>query len=272
MFLLLVLVVTFHQIYATAIESQSRWPLRKIYLILIELVGRTSLPPAIIGFFLQTIKFGRADSRAFILVVTVLYSIIVFIRESFAVKRVWEEALRDLMEKVNKPELEEHQFSTPEALVINMKAFGILSTSRYRISKELAETGKIEFMPRKVRPQLRNIYNMDVLLGKTKRDGDIYLNTPAETFSQLRKRWSAKAHSAENDSTDIQMKVMNRSRNRSSDNEPVFNPTLSHSNSIPHDVENHAPPKSRTNSNSLGLADKTIQSNHSLEIDSDDER
>ncbi len=56
MFLLLVIVVTAHQTYATLTEKQEQWPLRKLYLRLIEFGGRTFIFPIVLSFYLYQIN------------------------------------------------------------------------------------------------------------------------------------------------------------------------------------------------------------------------
>jgi hypothetical protein len=55
MFLLLVVVCTLHQVYATASEKVDRWPLRLIYMRLVEFIGRSLLMPAVLITFARLI-------------------------------------------------------------------------------------------------------------------------------------------------------------------------------------------------------------------------
>ncbi len=63
MFLSLVLVCTMHQVYATLHEKADRWPLRIVYLRVIEMAGRTCLISTILLYFLTTIMIQFTTER-----------------------------------------------------------------------------------------------------------------------------------------------------------------------------------------------------------------
>ncbi len=56
MFLLLVIAVILHQIYATMNEKSNHWPLRKFYIRLVECAGRVGIFPIAGIFFVKQIN------------------------------------------------------------------------------------------------------------------------------------------------------------------------------------------------------------------------
>eukprot|EP01037_Dinobryon_pediforme_P036136 gene36136-42929_t len=86
MFLLLCVVVALHQMYATLYEKTETWPLRVVYLRLIEMFGRCFTPPAIIFYFLGTIEFGSQSLRNAMIVIVVTSMSILLVREVYGVR------------------------------------------------------------------------------------------------------------------------------------------------------------------------------------------
>lgn len=69
----------------------------------------------------------------------------VFVRELYAVRIAFDEALEKLVEKINSPSLEVNQVSPMEALVLNMVLFGRFSVSKHFIAAELKKNGRIRY-------------------------------------------------------------------------------------------------------------------------------
>eukprot|EP00981_Chlorochromonas_danica_P009535 scaffold2721_cov181-Ochromonas_danica.AAC.13 len=135
MFLVLVLVVVIHQMYTTLQDKQDRWPLRQVYLRILECFGRTVLLPFIVCYFLYIMPsaFGTYSSRlhirkAIVGVVLALSSII-FLREAAGLYAAWVHALELLIAKVNAKETTVHDLSWIECLVVNIWKFEVISVS-----------------------------------------------------------------------------------------------------------------------------------------------
>lgn len=143
MFVLLVGVITLHQIYATLKRKEIRWPLRAIQLRLIETMGRVLVLPFTIIYFVSMILSAQnADMATGIYIIIAIISGSIFCSECFGIRSAIYHAINQLIAKVNHPELKVDQLSIWEVLIINYLRLGKLSTSKLLISQEL-ERGSI---------------------------------------------------------------------------------------------------------------------------------
>lgn len=145
MYLLLVIVVILHQVYATTHNKLDRWPLRVFYLRLVECIGRTCLLPAIVLYYLNEIPKEETSSSADAVVSVVLAaSVVIFVREVFGLRSAWTGALRGLLHKINSEETVVKDLSWVELLVVNAWKFGVLSTSPHLVGRLLQKQERLE--------------------------------------------------------------------------------------------------------------------------------
>lgn len=159
MFLLLCVVVSLHQIYATLYEKVETWPLRLIYMRIIELVGRCFLPPAIIFYFLATIEFGSSSLRDAIMSLVIVSVSGLFIGEMFGVRAAYYHAMELLVLKTNRPDLTTKELSWMEIVMLNRYLFGVWSTSLQLIANEITQKGYVHFE----KPTSVTLHNMNSL-------------------------------------------------------------------------------------------------------------
>lgn len=135
MFLVLVLVVVIHQMYTTLQDKQDRWPLRQVYLRMLECFGRTVLLPFIVCYFLNIMPSAlgtyssRLHIRKAIVGVVLALSSIIFVREAAGLHASCVHALESLIVKVNAKETTVHDLSWIECLIVNIWKFGVISVS-----------------------------------------------------------------------------------------------------------------------------------------------
>lgn len=167
MFLLLVAVVSMHQVYATLQDKVDRWPLRIIALRVIETLGRVMVPCIIIFYFQSTISYFE-DSRPITTAFTIVIATILFMREVFGIRNAYDLAIQGLFAKVNREDCTVAEVSKIESFVLNRLLFRKYSFELERLAKELA-TKSIGFQSEKDRGvYLRNLHQMDELMGATK--------------------------------------------------------------------------------------------------------
>ncbi len=144
MFLLLVAVISMHQVYATLKQKVDRWPLRAITLRLIEFTGRVFILPFIVVYFLKMITFQDALFTSEALIgVTIAITVIIAIQEFFGVRIAVIRAVDALIEKVNDPDTTVKDLSLAEIIVLNWMQFGMISFSKLHVAKELQDKGAL---------------------------------------------------------------------------------------------------------------------------------
>lgn len=165
MFLLLVIVVILHQTYATIHNKLDRWPLRTVYLRIVECIGRTVIMPAIVLYYLSQIPHDESSTGTQgIIAVVLLASGFILCREVFGIHATWKMALRALTEKVNHEDTVLKDMSWVELLVLNTWRFGVFSTSPIYLSRVLMDSKKldVDFV---ADVKLRNVAAMQDLSG-----------------------------------------------------------------------------------------------------------
>jgi len=165
MFLLLVIVVTLHQIYATLMKQVDKWPLRLIYLRIIETIGRCAVPPIIIGYFFQNIDIAQVPREDACLAAVIVICVGVFFQECYAIRQTYREAVHKLVIKMNNPETTVRETSRLERLLINYLVFNRISTESMYISEMLATKGAIRYDV-KVDMLMKNEFSLANLTGK----------------------------------------------------------------------------------------------------------
>jgi hypothetical protein len=143
MYLLLCAGVVAHQLYSTMHTKTDRWPLRAIYLRLLELLGRCLMLPIVFFLFTDTVIPDQKKVGRNIVLIAVSISVVIFSREYFGVKSVFFEAVQKLLEKINAPGLSIKELSSIEAIVVNLWVFKTFSWSKIPISDHLINKGPI---------------------------------------------------------------------------------------------------------------------------------
>ena len=190
MFILLVVVVCLHQVYATLYAKQDRWPLRIVYLRLIEFTGRTVIIPFIIIYFFREMFKGDSADSGFSFAMIFLASIYLFVvgfRESVGVKASLEVALARLQEKFNNNETTVKDISAVEVALINFIKFRKFSTKRTYITEYLKTKGKLDISS--VGTAAVRLKNLNTFLEITK--GSTSDISSADTKNPLTRRYNS---------------------------------------------------------------------------------
>ena len=145
-----------HQAYHTLREKLDEWPLRAIYLRLMELVGRCFVIPAVIAYYLVQINDDPLTEDLMISIVTSL-SVIILCKEIFEVYRTAKITLDLLLTKFNNEDTKESDCSTVEIIVLNYWMFRRFSTDIVPIAEYLHKHGMLD-SPTKKPLQIRNLY------------------------------------------------------------------------------------------------------------------
>lgn len=164
MYFMLVCVTILHQTYATLNEKLDRWPLRLIYLRLIEVSGRVFVLPAVVIYFVVYIPVSSNPAYGeALMAVSIAVAVVILIRELFGVRSNVYDAMRNLTIKCNSPDLRVSDLSFVEAFAMNLFHFKTLSTSKLLISDYLH---KHDAFPIKVRKplHLKNLSSLVSLL------------------------------------------------------------------------------------------------------------
>jgi hypothetical protein len=164
MFVLLCCVITLHQVYATLIERVNEWPLRYVYLRCIEAVGRTSLPPIIVGYFFLNVDMSGLSDENYVLGPVIAICVIVFFRECFAIRTAYNLAVSQLIKKVNNPSTTIAEISFLEKGLLNYLVFNKISFDSIYLSEQLSKKGEIKYNP-KVVMLLHNEFTLETLTG-----------------------------------------------------------------------------------------------------------
>ncbi len=164
MYFMLVLITILHQTYATLNEKLDRWPLRLIYLRLIEICGRVFVLPAVIIYFVEYIPVSNDPIYdTLLMAVSLFIAGCIFIREMFGLRSNVYDAMRNLTEKCNAADLRVSDLSWVEALAMNLFHFKTFSFTKLLISDYLQRNGAF---PVKVRKplHLKNLSSLMSLL------------------------------------------------------------------------------------------------------------
>jgi hypothetical protein len=170
MFLLLVFVCILHQAYATLSEKVDRYPLRPVVLRLTETLGRLTIFPAVVGFYISTVDEISPGFDITMIVMTGVACAGIAIQEYLENRRILRESLLRLLEKVNDPEMKISDLSTNELLVFNVWKFKRLSTSPMHLAAAL-RNGPIA-PPHSETVKLRNMTALDDLIKSDKASTD----------------------------------------------------------------------------------------------------
>lgn len=145
MFLMLVLVAIVHQSQATLAEKQEDWPLRKLYMRMLEAAGRSFLIPTVVVYFINQIPVNAEtpEKQSWIWIAICTFILIAF-RELFGVWKTWKLSLQGIVNKMNNPHTTMKDLSWVELFVVNAWKFKILSISPSYSAKYIDEKGKID--------------------------------------------------------------------------------------------------------------------------------
>lgn len=178
---MLVIVVVAHQVYGTLQLKMDRWPLRKIYMRLIEMTGRVALFPIIIGYFLYNVSLQSYGTELFLVIAMGWGSCYFFITECRSIGFEWKRVLQQLLEKVNRPDITLREVSWVEKLALNYIVFKTISVDSLDLSKMLHEKGEIKIPEEETPMELRKSYEVreeEVRKGgDEKKDGSIVVGT-----------------------------------------------------------------------------------------------
>lgn len=173
MFVLLVVVVISHQVFGTMKDKVEKWPLRKLYMRFIEMIGRVALPPIIIGYFFYNISFANESNQILMLTFICCLSGIHFYQESGKAWRVWRYSLQEIINKVNQPNITIKDISWLERLILNYLLFNMISIDSIYLSKLINEKGEIKLIDKKNHMELRKEFQLTNLLHGSNNDGVI---------------------------------------------------------------------------------------------------
>lgn len=144
MFLLLVIVVGAHQMFATIRAKSDDRPLRSIVLRVIEFCGRVFILPLVTFYFIKQIKSGSDKSREILLDCILTLTAAIFMKEIFGLAKVFRVAQDSLIKKANNPDSTLADFSPSEILYLNLTMFKSLSRSPELLMKHIDEHGELE--------------------------------------------------------------------------------------------------------------------------------
>lgn len=164
MFIVLVLVVIAHQVYGTLQEKIEKWPLKKVYMRIIEMMGRVILIPIILGYFFYNVTLSNPAIETSLLTIACVSSVAFFYQECLRIKREWKRSIRDLIDKVNQPTLTLRDISWFERLILNYLIFNMISMDSIYLSKLLHEKGEIKLTEKKNFMELRKQFQLNTLL------------------------------------------------------------------------------------------------------------
>lgn len=173
MYFMLVLVAVLHQMYATLNEKLDRWPLRLMYLRVIELAGRVFVLPAVSIYFAEYIPISSDKSVPdLIIILSTLVSFSILVRELFGLRSAFYECMRKLTEKINNPELRVEAVSFIEAFAMNMFFLKTFSFTKVLISQHLHKYGDFPIKARQPL-HLRNLSSLMSLIDGQNHDQTI---------------------------------------------------------------------------------------------------
>lgn len=194
MFFLLFSSCVLHQLTVRALdnEKKARWPLRKIYIQSLELIGRVTFLPLSVAMYLY---YFRGTYMSFnisgIIVVLSLFMIYIGVREISGLAGRTEKAFNEIQAKIDKLE----DLSSFEILVFNLKRYQIFSNvltyhMRMRQEKEKPEEREVVLDERdsdiEMTVQLQNVDPNNTSVAKNPMQHNIQLQqqqTPTQTVS-----------------------------------------------------------------------------------------
>lgn len=112
-----------------------RWPLRIIYVRLIELVGRVGVFPAVVFYYLSAMPeqgYGHSQRDAAIVTVSVV-SFTILCREIFGLRYSWNQAMKLLSEKIQakqQPRKERNMLTKQQSNMSGMSSISVSPTKR----------------------------------------------------------------------------------------------------------------------------------------------
>lgn len=164
MFFLLVIVVALHQLYSTLIFKHEEWPLRLIFLRLIECTGRVLLFPLIILYYMLQINTFNSS-----LLLTMFIGVsTIGLREFFGLLKVTRVSIKKLLEKANNKDLKILDFSKLEIFILNLLLFQKFSVSFRFIANNLSEQGELTIKTKRdLAPTLRDVEDISNLERKS---------------------------------------------------------------------------------------------------------
>ncbi len=155
MYLLLVIVIGLHQVYATLKMKEDRWPLRGIALRAIEFFGRVFFLPFVVIYFVQSISY-KGLIVALTLLFTVIFLVVIGGQELVGLRQAFVRGVDNLIDKVNHPDTTENELSPLELVVLNYVLYKKFSTSKMFVANEIMLRGQVTSI-RKASIQIRNL-------------------------------------------------------------------------------------------------------------------
>jgi hypothetical protein len=118
-FIILVIVVGFHQLVDRIHVKKVEWPLRKLYVRIVEFLGRVVIIPSVVAYFLSAFPNNLVtETKNFLISITVICFTAIVIREYPGVSKSYKTALQKVEEKLNSDEAK--KISKIEALFYNL--------------------------------------------------------------------------------------------------------------------------------------------------------
>ena len=123
-----------HQTYATLKEKVDQWPLRILYLRLIETIGRVVVFLIVVVYFIKMIS-PNESTKVIMYSISFIICISTACRELFGLRSATFLSLHNLLEKVKNPSTTVADISSIETLVFNIWKFKTLSLTKVHISE-----------------------------------------------------------------------------------------------------------------------------------------
>lgn len=137
MFLLLVLIALLHQVYYTVNTKVEMFPAKMIFLRVIEMLGRISIIPIVLFYYLHQMKQQPDATTTTFTIIGIAFPIIVFCREITGIYSTFRHSLRKIILKASDPNTTIEKMSYIELFLINWNVFHVISFDVIRISQRL---------------------------------------------------------------------------------------------------------------------------------------
>eukprot|EP00597_Dinobryon_sp_UTEXLB2267_P002650 CAMPEP_0170068238 /NCGR_PEP_ID=MMETSP0019_2-20121128/7280_1 /TAXON_ID=98059 /ORGANISM="Dinobryon sp., Strain UTEXLB2267" /LENGTH=418 /DNA_ID=CAMNT_0010275817 /DNA_START=434 /DNA_END=1690 /DNA_ORIENTATION=- len=136
-FLIILLAAIFHVMFGTLVKKIDIWPLRILYVRLIETSGRVFVIPFMLLYFSFLIQGMVPITKALMISGAIIGAVVIAIREAPGVRSAYHKSLAMLTEKANNKEVKVCDLSFLEMFVLNVVHFNKVSFSFMDLSHHL---------------------------------------------------------------------------------------------------------------------------------------
>lgn len=168
MFVLLLMVVASHQVYATMQKKVEQWPLRRFYMRCLETAGRVALPLAIPIHFQVTIKYFSDATFQVLLSFLVILMAVLLSKELVGLRNVFHDAVEGVVTKINDPKTTVDDLSNPERILINLLVYRKVSNTIDHIALTLSQGIPVTYLGTRTHKEttwLRHAHDVKTMLG-----------------------------------------------------------------------------------------------------------